>query len=238
MILDIDDDLDEADAEDEAEGASSDVDTGRLEWDAGLHDTFATSELASAPTNSIDASGPWYDVEEGQYIDEPALGLEPREQRSIPSSPAQAQPQTLPQSSAPEQDQTNQQGVGSIARSASVESMLHSLPKPSDSGDNRWTNESMAELEKELGLALEEEQVESPFAGAPSSPSPRSVEAPQDEIQSRERSETTSGILEELRDASRRGSSAQDLEWREQRETQVVVEGGAIAIQQQEELTA
>jgi hypothetical protein len=69
----------------------------------------------------------------------------------------------------------------------------------------------MAELEKELGLALEEEQVKSPFAGAPTS-SPLSVEAPQDEIQSRERSETTGGILEELRDASRRGSPAQDLE--------------------------
>jgi len=79
VILDIDDDLDEADAEDEAEGASSDIDTGRLERDASLHDTFATSELASTPTKSIDASGPWYDVEEGQYIDEPALGLEPRE---------------------------------------------------------------------------------------------------------------------------------------------------------------
>jgi len=91
-----------------------------------------------------------------------------------------------------------------------VESAFHFLPKPSDSGDDGWTNESMAELEKELGLALEEEQVKSLFAGAPTS-SPLSVEA-QDEIQSRERSETTGGILEELRDASRRGSPAQDLE--------------------------
>jgi hypothetical protein len=116
-----------------------------------------------------------------------------------------------------------------------VESAFHFLPKPSDSSDDGWTDESMAELEKELGLALEEEQVKSPFAGAPTS-SPRSVEAPQDKIQSRERSETTGSILEELRDASRRGSPAQDLEWWEQRETQVVVEGGAVAMQQQEEL--
>jgi len=35
--------------------------------------------------------------------------------------------------------------------------------------DDGWTDESIAELEKELGLALEEEQVESPFAGVPSS---------------------------------------------------------------------
>ena len=84
----------------------------------------------------------------------------------------------------------------------------------------------MAESEKELGLALEEKQAKSPFARVPTSSSPLSAEAPQDEIQSRERSETTGGILEELRDASRRGSPAQDLEWWEQWETQVVVEGG------------
>jgi hypothetical protein len=35
----------------------------------------------------------------------------------------------------------------------SVESALHSLPKSSD-GDDGWTDEKMAELEKELGLAL------------------------------------------------------------------------------------
>ena len=34
--------------------------------------------------------------------------------------------------------------------------MLHSLPKPSNSGDNRWTNKNIAKLEKELGVALEE----------------------------------------------------------------------------------
>jgi hypothetical protein len=58
-----------------------------------------------------------------------------------------------------------------------VEFALHSLPKPSGSGDDKWTNESMAKLEKELGLALEEEQVKSPFAGGLTSPSPYLVEA-------------------------------------------------------------
>jgi hypothetical protein len=91
----------------------------------------------------------------------------------------------------------------------------------------------MAELEKELGVALEEQQVESSSAGTSTSPSPRSVEASQDEIQSREHS---GGGPEELRDASRRGTPAQGLEWWERRETQVVVEGGAVAMQQQEEL--
>jgi hypothetical protein len=103
----------------------------------------------------------------------------------------------------------------------------------------------MAELEKELGLALGEQQVESSSAGTPTSPSPRSAEAPQDEIQSRERSETTGSRPEELRDACRRGTPAQGLEW-EQRETRVAVESlggrelgeeaGGVEIRQQGEL--
>jgi hypothetical protein len=156
------------------------------------------------------------------------------EPHGVPSTPAQAQPHTLPQSSKPLQDQTNQQGVDDITQSTSVEFALHSLPKPFDSGDDRWTNENMAELEKELGLALEEQQVESLSTSTPTPPSPRSVEALQDQIQSRERSETTGSRPEELRDASRRSTPAQDLEWWEQQETQVVVEGGAIAMQQEE----
>ncbi|KAG4438643.1 hypothetical protein IFR05_005887 [Cadophora sp. M221] len=80
-----------------------------------------------------------------------------------------------------------------------------------------------ARSEKELGLVLEVEQVKSLFASAPTSPSPRSVEAPRDEIQSRERSETTGSRPEELRGACRCGTPAQGLEW-EQRETRVAVE--------------
>jgi hypothetical protein len=53
----------------------------------------------------------------------------------------------------------------------------------------------------ELGLALGEQLVESSSAGIPTSPSPRSAEVPQDEIQSRERSETAGGRPEELGDA-------------------------------------
>jgi hypothetical protein len=130
----------------------------------------------------------------------------------------------------PLQGQTNQQGVGSITRSASVEPALCSFPKPSDSANDRWTKENMAELEKEPGLALEEEQGKSPSAGTPTSPSPRLVEAPQDETWSREISETTGSRSEELQDACRRGTPAQDLEKWERQETEVVVEGGAVAM--------
>lgn len=79
----------------------------------------------------------------------------------------------------------------------------------------------MAELEKELGLALGEQQVESSSAGTLASPSLRSAKAPQDDIQTRQRSETTGGRPEELQDASRRGTPALKL-W-EKQETQLVV---------------
>ena len=71
----------------------------------------------------------------------------------------------------------------------------------------------MAELEKELGLALG--VVIDPHTYLPKS---SSAEAPQDEIQSRERNETTGSRPEELRDACRCGTPAQGLEW-EQPET-------------------
>lgn len=88
MILD-NDDSDVADTSDEAEGASGDVNTGRIVRIASPHVTFAASELASAPTKSINASALWYNVKEGCYI-EPAPGPGSREQRGVPSAPAQA----------------------------------------------------------------------------------------------------------------------------------------------------
>jgi hypothetical protein len=131
----------------------------------------------------------------------------------------------------------------------SVEPTPHSLPKPSDNGDDGWTEDHMAELEKELGLALVE-QVNSSSASAPSSPRPRSVQASQDESKSRESTEITGSRPEELRDTSRHGTPAQGLEEWEQRETRVVEtpgrseprggelvgEAGGVAMQQQEEL--
>lgn len=185
---------------DEAEGASSDVDvdTRRIEQNASLYDTFATSKPASAPTESMDASGLWS-----------APGLGPCEQHGVSSTPAQAQPQTLPQPSKLLQGRANEQGVDDITRSTSVESALYFLPRPSDGGDDGWTDENMAKLEKELGLALEEQQVESSSASAPS---PRLVEALQDETRSREINETIGSRLEELQDSCRRSTPAQDLE--------------------------
>jgi hypothetical protein len=72
-----------------------------------------------------------------------------------------------------------------------VESTPYSLPKPSNNGDDGWTNDSMAKLEKELGLALGEQ------VKPPTSLSPRSVKVPQDKIESRERSKATNSRLEE-----------------------------------------
>jgi len=93
------------------------------------------------PTESIDVSDLWYGVEEGCYTEKPAPGLRSYEQYSVPSTPVQARPPTLPQATKPLQDQTSQQGIGSITRSK----LAAMMDGPA---------ESMAELEKELGLAL------------------------------------------------------------------------------------
>jgi hypothetical protein len=77
VILDSDDDLDEADTRGKTEGASSDIDPKYIKRDVSLHDPFVTLEPALAPTEPINASGPWYDVKEDRYIKEPALGLRP-----------------------------------------------------------------------------------------------------------------------------------------------------------------
>jgi hypothetical protein len=117
--------------------ASSDVDPRHVTQDASPHNALTASELASRPAKSIGTSGPWYDVEEGRWIDEPVPRLG---QQGVPSTPAQDQPQILPQSSTRLQDQINQQDIGDITQSTSVESAPHSLPKPSDNGDDGWTD--------------------------------------------------------------------------------------------------
>lgn len=252
MILD-GDQLHEAGARDDSEDATGVVDTGHVEQYTSSHDTIAASELASRPTKSISISGPWYDVEEGCWIDEPAPRVGSCEQQGVPSTPAQDQPQILLQSSTPLQDANNQQDIGDITQSTSVESAPHSVPKPSDNGDNGWTDDTMAELEKELELATVDQintSSTSTLSSTPSSPRSRSIEAPQGEIQRRECNETTGSRPEEPRYASRHGTPAPGLgEW-EQRETRMVEtperseprweelvgEAGEVAMQQQEEL--
>jgi hypothetical protein len=57
VILD-DDDSDKVCARDKAEGAISNVNTGRVERDASPYNTLITSELALAQVKSIDVFGP------------------------------------------------------------------------------------------------------------------------------------------------------------------------------------
>lgn len=104
-----------------------------------------------------------------------------------------------------------------------MESAFHSLPKSSDSGNDGWTDENMAELEKQLGLALGEQQVESSSACTLTSPSPRRPR----HHRTRSRLENAAKPLvvdqkscEMLVDVV---PQLQGLEW-EQRETRVAVE--------------
>jgi hypothetical protein len=95
-----------------------------------------------------------------------------------------------------------------------VESTPHSLLNPSDNGDDGWTSDSMAKLEKELGLVWEE-QVKSSSPSALTSLSPRSVEALQGEIQSRP---------EASRETCRRGTPALGFQEWERQEARVAAE--------------
>jgi hypothetical protein len=81
----------------------------------------------------------------------------------------------------------------------------------------------MAELEKEVELVLVE-QANSSSASPPSFPHACSVEALEDEIKSRECTETTGSRPDEPRDAPRPSTPAQGLEEWEQLETPMVAE--------------
>ncbi|KAM0132888.1 hypothetical protein ACHAP3_006177 [Botrytis cinerea] len=155
VILDNDDDLDKARAGDQAEGAS-------------------------APTESIDTPGTWYDVEEASYVEETTrdLGLMSSTAFLLLPYKPNPRPSILPATAKSDSPARCRQYY-----SKHVGGVCTPLPPP-PSGDDEWTDEKMAESEKELGLALGEQQVESSLDGTPTSPSPRSVEAPQDEIRS------------------------------------------------------
>jgi len=139
-------------------------------------------------------------------MEEPAPRLGSCEQQSVTLAPAQDQPKTLFRSSQSLQDQISQQDVGNITRSMSVEPAPHSLPQLPNNSDDGWTDDSMAEVEKELEQAFLE-QVKLSSANVLSSPRPRSVEAPPDESQSRERTETTGSRTEEPQDVSRHSTA-------------------------------
>ena len=81
----------------------------------------------------------------------------------------------------------------------------------------------MAELDKEMRLGLIN-QGDSSIASAPTFPRPRSVKAPQDEIQSRESTYITGSGLQELQDISRHGTVQGPEEW-EQPKTEAVGKG-------------
>ena len=140
------------------------------------------------------------------------------EQQGVRPAPARDQPQIILQSSTPLQDPIDQQDIGGFTQSTSIASTPPSLPKPpSDNGDNGWTNECVAEMEKDLDLAIVE-QVDASSTNLPESPPVRSVETPHLESQSQECNETSGSTPEEMRDTSREHASAPGLEKRMDRE--------------------
>jgi hypothetical protein len=145
------------------------------ERDASPQSTLKTSDLVSRPTKPVDTSGPWFDVEEGRFIDEPELSsIFPPVSKPLPDHSYKC--------------------VSNIT--AEPPSSLTSLLD----GNNGWTDDSVAELEAGVELALSEE-VNSLLTSASSSPR-HSVDPSQDDINSQEYTETASVRPEELRGAS------------------------------------
>jgi hypothetical protein len=101
----------------------------------------------------------------------------------------------------------------------------------SDTGDDGWTKDRMADFEKEVDWALVE-HVQSTPANASGSPCPHLAEAPQDEIRSGGYTEAGSRP-EEQRDTSRHDTPAQGLHW-EQQIPQGVMETQRMELQEEE----
>lgn len=244
MILD--DRPEEDRIEDEVNAGAGDIKTGGTIRGASPRSTLKTSNRASKPPRtSADTSGPWYDVEEEHYVDWPAPEFGPRTPQVVSD-----QIKTFPALSIPLQDQSDEQCVCDITASSFEELGAHSSnQKPNDS-NNGWTEDQAAELEYELTLALGEQGNPS-STRAPSSPRSRLAVALQDDTTTQECTEITISGREELQEASRYGTPAQGLEEWAQQETQVagetlaqrdpqeeelVVDGGEVDMQQQEEV--
>lgn len=110
------------------------------------HPTESRADPEPARANkSVDCQGSHFWILFGPYS---LCGLP----RVRPSASGKAPPPT------PEllQDRTSQQDIDHVTRRTSVELALHFLPKPSGRGDDGWTDENMAGLERDLLLAFVE----------------------------------------------------------------------------------
>jgi hypothetical protein len=167
------------------EATSDDVDTSRTQRDTSPSSTLPSQDHTSELSRPIDLSGleQWYDVETGCYIN---MELPPGlEQEDSTSTPAQGCPHPL----------------------------SHSQPELSDENNEGWSDDNVAELEKELQPALEEQE-NSSMTSASDSQHPRSPTKPtHPQIdQEHDQSGTSYGRLEELRHVSPLCSQDQE-EW-------------------------
>jgi hypothetical protein len=127
MILD--NESEEEGTENEAEDRASDIETWYTKRNTSLQSTLKTSDLVSKPTKSIDTSGPWFDVEEGRFIHEPELSsIFPPVSKSLPDHSYKC--------------------VNNITTELAL-SLTLSL-----NGNDGWTDNSVAELEAGVELAL------------------------------------------------------------------------------------
>ena len=157
----------------------------------------ATTE-PSMPTDPP-GHGPWWDVEDGCFVDNDLHPIPSLEQEGLASAPAQGQPHSRQHSPRASQDRVNQHSNDRTTRSALNVPASYTLLQPLDENGG-GSDENTTELGRDMQLAFGEQEKWS-LATAPRSPSPQPQSAvpshpPID--QEHDQGGTSYGRLEEL----------------------------------------
>jgi hypothetical protein len=187
---------------------------------------FVSVDAGADPASEL-SKGPWWDVEDGCYVDDDFRPIPLLEQEGLASTPALAQPHSHHDPPGSSQDQISQyddDGIGG----APDEPAPPTLPQPLGESGGGGSDENASELERDMQLAFEEQEKSSSApapAPAPGSPRPRrpSAEPPHPHTeQEHDRGGTSCGRSEELGRGPPRRSQDRGEEAQEQRQRQEV----------------
>jgi hypothetical protein len=136
-----------------------------------LVDASADSALELSKPIDLSDHKAWYDIETSCYVDkELLLGLEPEQEGLAVSTPVHDYSHSRYHSPRPSHDRTGQYHDNRNAQRTLKEPASYSLPKPLDK-DGAGSEGNLSELERDMLLALEEQE-KSSSATAPSSAQP------------------------------------------------------------------
>ncbi|CZR65297.1 uncharacterized protein PAC_15197 [Phialocephala subalpina] len=207
------------------EGPALDT-SGRLDrkqprLDDGGGDSQGTRDR---PPTDPPGHGPWWDVEDGCFVDDDLRPIPPLEQEGLASTPAQGQPHFHHHPPGPSHGRINQHSDDRITRSALNVPVSYTLPQPLDENGG-GNDENTTELGRDMQLAFgEQEKWFSATAPRSPGPQPQSAEPSHPPIdQEHDQGGTGYGRLEELGHCSPLRSQDQE-EPQEQQQQDVVVD--------------